>query len=735
METDLKQAAENFERIFNLSPLRMGIIRRRDGMIMAVNDRWIRDVGYTREEAVGHSIFEFDQRLSPDLRLRISELLKEGKPLRDLAGRIWTKAGEERLIVTSAEAVEFENEPCFLWATDDITERARAEDAWRRNEELFRAIVQDQTEMIVRWKPDGTRTFVNRAYARVFGGEPEDHIGTSFLPLVAERYRDQVWEKIDSLTPENPLATTIHESISAGNSTWQEWTDRGIFNEQGRLVELQSTGRDITERIQAEEQNRRLIHDLGERVKELTLLHETARLIQNEEKSVLDLLREVVALIPSAWQYPECTAARVSFGDIEFKTPNFARTQWSQSADLQAAETTGVIEVYYLEQRPDADVGPFLFEERKLIDSMAEMLSTALARRFVQAALRISEETFAKAFRASPEPISIYRHRDGRLQDVNERWTAVYGYARSEAIGRTSRELNLVDQKVRAELRAALDQHGYVREVEIEIRTRQGQIRNISLAAEQITINNELCDIFLQYDITERKRAESELRASREQLRALSRRMQSAREEEGARIAREIHDVLGASLTGLKWDLEAISKSLSKTGNGEPFETVRNRIPLMSKQIDSTIDVVRRISSELRPSVLDDLGLAAAIEWQSQQFQQRTGIVCQCESTFDPQDLSRERATAVFRIFQEVLTNVLRHSQATLVVVEMSANDDVFSLRVDDNGRGITEAEVNNRASLGLLGMRERARLIGGEVSVTGSNGKGTTVIVRLPLH
>jgi signal transduction histidine kinase len=211
--------------------------------------------------------------------------------------------------------------------------------------------------------------------------------------------------------------------------------------------------------------------------------------------------------------------------------------------------------------------------------------------------------------------------------------------------------------------------------------------------------------------------------------------VQSAREEEGARIAREIHDVLGASLTGLKWDLEAIGKTLSKTENRDGIETVRDRIPLMSKQIDSTIDVVRRISSELRPSVLDDLGLAAAIEWQSQQFQQRTGIVCQCESTYDPQDLGRERATAVFRIFQEVLTNVLRHSQAKLVVVEMSANDDVFSLRVDDNGRGITEAEVNNPASLGLLGMGERARLIGGEVSVKGKSGEGTTVIVRVPLN
>jgi PAS domain S-box-containing protein len=479
MERDLTQAEENFERIFNLSPVRMGIIRRRDGMIMAVNDRWIRDTGFTREEAVGHTIFEFDQQLSSELRLRIRQMLKEGESIRDLEGRVWTKAGEERLIVASTEGVEFENEPSFLWASDDITERK-----------------------------------------------------------------------------------------------------------------------------QAEEQNRRLIYELGERVKELTLLHQTARLIQNEEKSVPDLLREVVALIPPAWQYPEDTAARVSFGDLEFKTPNFARTQWSQTADLRAAETTGVIEVYCLEQRPDADVGPFLFEERTLIDSLAEMLSSALARR-----------------------------------------------------------------------------------------------------------------------------------ASREQLRALSRRVQSAREEEGARIAREIHDVLGASLTGLKWDLEAISKALSKTENGDDVETVRHRIPIMSKQIDSTIDVVRRISSELRPSILDDLGLAAAIEWQSQQFQQRTGIDCQCESIYDPEDLGREQATAVFRIFQEVLTNVLRHSKATLVVVEMSANDDVFSLRVDDNGRGITQAEVNNPASLGLLGMRERAHLIGGEVSVKGEDGKGTTVIVRVPIN
>jgi PAS domain S-box-containing protein len=350
--------------------------------------------------------------------------------------------------------------------------------------------------------------------------------------------------------------------------------------------------------------------------------------------------------------------------------------------------------------------------------------------------LNQAAENFERIFNLSPVRMGIIRRRDGMIMAVNDRWIRDAGYTREEAVGHTIFEF---DQQLSPELRSRISQllkEGRpIRDLEARIWTKAGEERLIVTAAEGVEFENELCLLWATDDITERARAESELRASREQLRALTRRVQSAREEEGARIAREIHDVLGSSLTGLKWDLEAISTTLSRTGDGEGFEAVRNRIPVMSKQIDSTIDVVRRISSELRPSVLDDLGLAAAIEWQSQQFQQRSGIVCQCESTFDQQDLGRERSTAVFRIFQEVLTNVLRHSQATRVVVEMSANDDVFSLKVDDNGRGITEAEVNNPASLGLLGIRERAHLIGGEVSVTGKNGEGTTVNVRLPLN
>jgi signal transduction histidine kinase len=149
-----------------------------------------------------------------------------------------------------------------------------------------------------------------------------------------------------------------------------------------------------------------------------------------------------------------------------------------------------------------------------------------------------------------------------------------------------------------------------------------------------------------------------------------------------------------------------------------------------------SVSTLRRIASELRPSVLDDLGLAPAIEWQAQQFQTRTGIMCDCDCDADLENiqLSPEQSTAVFRIFQEALTNVLRHARATRVDIKLKADDGFFVLSVKDNGRGISDSEKSEQQSLGLLGMRERAHLIGGEVSITRAEGRGTVVTLRVPV-
>jgi PAS domain S-box-containing protein len=235
-------------------------------------------------------------------------------------------------------------------------------------------------------------------------------------------------------------------------------------------------------------------------------------------------------------------------------------------------------------------------------------------------------------------------------------------------------------------------------------------------------------------DVTERKLAEEELQATTEQLRTLSASVQSAREEEGARIAREIHDELGAALTSLRWDLESFDKIISESGDHVQLQVPRDRIEAMLKLIETTISSVRRISSELRPSILDDLGLAEAIEWQAQQFQAQTGIICRCDCSLENVDLNQQQSTAVFRVFQEALTNILRHSQATRVDVTMKQEAGALVLTISDNGKGITEDEKSGQPSLGLLGMRERVHLVRGKIDITGIEGQGTVITVRVPI-
>src|SRR6266478_892451 len=237
----------------------------------------------------------------------------------------------------------------------------------------------------------------------------------------------------------------------------------------------------------------------------------------------------------------------------------------------------------------------------------------------------------------------------------------------------------------------------------------------------------------LRKEIAERKQVEADLRITSEQLRALSARLQSAREEEGTRIAREIHDEIGSMLTGLKWDLEEISRMLSTPPGESQLAVMREKVRALIKLTDMSVSTLRRIASELRPSVLDDLGLAAAIEWQAQQFQARTGIVCVCDCSLERVELNEEQSTAVFRILQEALTNVLRHAQATKVEIKISKENGYFGLSVSDNGKGIMESVKSEQQSLGILGMRERAHLIGGEIDIKGFEGKGTVVDLRVP--
>jgi len=237
----------------------------------------------------------------------------------------------------------------------------------------------------------------------------------------------------------------------------------------------------------------------------------------------------------------------------------------------------------------------------------------------------------------------------------------------------------------------------------------------------------------LRRENAEREQAERQLRESREQLRALAAHLQSVREEERTRLAREIHDELGQLLTSMIIDLSWLEDKLSTTDGAAPSPPFVERVRALLQLADMTVDTVRRIATELRTGLLDDFGLTAAVEWQTQEFQRRTGIKCDLVINLDATDLDQAYSTAVFRIFQEALTNVARHAGASSVSIVLEENEGQLILQVEDNGEGFTEDALSNTRSLGVVGMRERALILGGEVEIKGVRGAGTRVTARIP--
>jgi len=330
-------------------------------------------------------------------------------------------------------------------------------------------------------------------------------------------------------------------------------------------------------------------------------------------------------------------------------------------------------------------------------------------------------------------PQAVVGLENRRINFANTAVEEVFGWKPEELIGKS------VTQFYRNEKEAEeIGQHFYStlehqRTFVSEYNCRRKDGRDILCRMRSARIGDELKQrkIVITYeDITEQRKAEQELADSRQQLRNLSIHLQSVREKESTRIAREIHDELGQSLTALQMDLAWLGISIPQA---DP--SLGTKIQRMKKLVDTTIESVHRISTELRPILLDDLGLIAAMEWQVGEFRGRSNI--QCDARFDLKEsaVEKELATAIFRIFQETLTNIVRHAHATQVRVRLVQKGSELRLDVSDNGIGITEKDIDNPASFGIVGIRERVNLWGGTVHITGKPHKGTKVSVRIPIR
>jgi len=614
----------------------------------------------------------------------------------------------------------------------------------------------------------------------------------------------------------------------------------------GRIVILSEVITNMTKLKQVDERRQRQTQDLAKRVKELNCLYSISNLATKPGISFDEMLQGVVNLIPSAWQYPEVTCARISLEGQGFSTENFRETTWRQASDIFTnGKRIGSVEVYHLAEKPESDEGPFLNEERSLVNTIAQLVGNLTESRRAEEELKLRARLLDNAF----DSINLTDF-DGNFLYVNETFCKSHGYSREELIGTNIRQLDIPEyaklikpryQEIREKGQATFESAHF---------RKDGSIMHVEVHGRVIESGNRKLALSVDRDITERKRMEEALKHSesryrdlfesasdaifirdlkgniieanqaasvlsgytagelarmniselltlesletvmesqqrqlagqtisqryeveltrkdgtratmeamerlitrnqqpvaihsvarditeqkrvREYMRTYAERVTKTQEDERKRVARELHDDTAQALVSLGMDIGSLT-----VATGQLPREVRKRLKELRSRTSDILQGVRSLSQALRPPMLEELGLLAALQELTNDLVDQYGIDAQFQLQGTIRRFPPDAELALFRIAQEALNNVVKHTRATKAAVRVNFSPTKVKLTITDNGQGFEFHEVMNNLAysgkLGLMGMQERARLLGSTLDVQSQLGKGTTVALEV---
>lgn len=403
----------------------------------------------------------------------------------------------------------------------DVTRRRETEEELRASEALLEQLIRATPAAVAVLDRDLRYLQVSERWLTQYGLEGRDIVGRHHyhvFPALSERCKRTLSRALAGSVErcdEDPVP------MPDGGVEWLRWEVQPFRNAEGEIGGVILFTEVITERKRAEAERTRLTHELRERVKELTLVHQTARLLQSDRLLGKELLSELVVLMPRAWQYPEICEARIRYAGVSVQTPGFRETEWRQSATFTVSDgSVGQLDVVYLAERPAADEGPFSAEERSVLQSLAEMLCVHVERVNAQAELVRSEQKFASIFLATPVGLVISRAADCLLYDVNREFERILGYVRHDVVGKTAFELGLwVEPDVQEEYVRRVVSQGSVERLEASVRCADGRVLPLSISGQLLDIGGEPYVLSAFVDLSERHRAEMAIRESEARLR------------------------------------------------------------------------------------------------------------------------------------------------------------------------------------------------------------------------
>ena len=752
-------------------------------------------LGYSCDELIGKNDYDFFPQDEADFFTRKDREVLASRRLLDIPSEpIQTRQRGLRILHTKKIPLCSESgEPQYLLGiSEDITERKAVEEALRASEERYSSLVSQATDIIYTAGLDGRFTFVNAAACSIMGYQADELVGKHYLELIRHDYQEaaqrfyqrQLLDRIPSSYFEFPAMTKDGREVWFGQHVQLRIVD-------DQIVGVEAITRDITDRKRAhqimEERTRceafaadvslnlnrdepltqqlqycadAAIKHLGLAFARIWLVGPGDLCMECHKQSLCGDHTECLHLWGSAGlsrnlngEYRRIPIGALKIGRIAQGTgPLFTNDvlgddrlpnkPWMQENGLQSfagfpliveGRVFGVFALFGREA-----VSPTM---RQTIESVCNGLAASVARKQAGEALRESEARTRAIVESALDAVITIDER-GAITGWNSQASSTFGFTEEEVKGKLLSE-TIIPPRYRAAhfngLKQFLmtgEQHILNRRIELSALHKKGYEFPIELSVTAITVGErQVFSAFLR-DISERKRAETAVKDAYERLREVTRQLAEAEEVERRRIARELHDEFGQALTGLKFDVAWLKKQLSRSNKPADTAAMKAKTAAMSESVDGLIHSVRATAAALRPGVLDDLGLVAAIEWLVVSFRQRTGL--RCELNIDPAmgewAIRSELATTVFRGAQELLTNVMRHARAKTVSVHLRINDDQLILTVRDDGQGIKRSEWEQSRSLGLRGLRERVRLIGGTVFLTDA-ARGTEISLVLPIR